>query len=68
MAEGDEFLWVLVICGYGLVVECDLPKVETRVRFPVPAPNKAYEIRFLRPLTLVLVCGSIDTDLKTRWF
>ena len=25
------------ICGYGLVAECDLPKVETRVRFPVPA-------------------------------
>ena len=23
--------------GHGLVVECDLPKVETRVRFPVPA-------------------------------
>ena len=26
-------------CGYGLVVERDLPKVETRVRFSVPAPN-----------------------------
>lgn len=26
------------ICGYGLVVECDLPKVEIRVRFPLPAP------------------------------
>ncbi len=28
-------------CGYGLVVECDLPKVETRVQFPVPAPLKS---------------------------
>ena len=24
--------------GYSLVVECDLPKVEMRVRFPLPAP------------------------------
>ncbi len=24
-------------CGYCSVVECDLPKVETRVRFPLPA-------------------------------
>ena len=23
--------------GYGLVAECDLPKVETRVRFSLPA-------------------------------
>jgi hypothetical protein len=29
--------------GYGLVVECDLPKVETRVRFPLPAPYENQE-------------------------
>ena len=28
------------ICGYGLMVECNLPKVETRVRFPLPAPRR----------------------------
>ncbi len=27
--------------GYGLVVECDLPKVETGVRFPLPAYLRA---------------------------
>lgn len=25
--------------GYRLMVGCDLPKVETRVRFPLPAPS-----------------------------
>ena len=29
------------ICGYGLVVECVLAKDETRVRFSLPAHNKA---------------------------
>ena len=28
---------VLTLCGYSLVVECDLPKVEIGVRFPVSA-------------------------------
>ena len=27
-----------VWCGCGSMVECDLPTVETRVRFPSPAP------------------------------
>ena len=27
-----------VRCGCGSMVECDLPTVETRVRFPSPAP------------------------------
>ncbi len=33
------------LCGYGSVVECDLPKVEIRVRFPLPAqePFTFYE-------------------------
>ncbi len=30
-----------VKCGIGLVVECDLPKVETGVRFSYPAQRKA---------------------------
>lgn len=28
------------ICGYSIMVLCDLPKVETRVRFPLSAPSK----------------------------
>ena len=30
--------------GYGLVVECDLPKVETRVRFSLPALKRINEV------------------------
>ena len=29
-----------IIGGIGLVAECDLPKVETRVRFSYPAPKQ----------------------------
>lgn len=28
-------------CGYSLVVKRDLPKVESGVRFPLPAPGNA---------------------------
>ena len=30
--------------GYRLMVGCDLPKVETRVRFPLPAPEYAKSV------------------------
>ncbi len=31
--------------GYSLVVERDLPKVEMRVRFPLPAPKQMAHLR-----------------------
>ncbi len=35
--------------GYSLVVECDLPKVEIRVRFPLPAPAVIIEEHEIEP-------------------
>lgn len=35
--ENVHIFALSLTCGYSLVVGCDLPKVETRVRFSVPA-------------------------------
>ena len=30
------------VCGCDVMVACDLPKVDARVRFPPPAPRKGH--------------------------
>ena len=35
------------ICGYNLVVECNASDLVARVRFPLPAPQKRYKVKFL---------------------
>ena len=46
------------VCGYSLVVGCDLPKVETRVRFPVPAQNANVRAIALALLHFVVGAGN----------
>ena len=39
--------WCFSICGYSSSVECKLPKLERRVRFPLPAPlPKRFLLRY----------------------
>jgi hypothetical protein len=47
--------------GYGLVAECDLPKVETRVRFSLPASGITY---FIEALAVAL--AEINFEMEKR--
>lgn len=51
--------------GYGLVAECDLPKVETRVRFSVPAQQKK---KHLAVFLLLLITTPRIEGAKTRQY
>ena len=47
-------LWSDKQCGYGLVVECGLPKAETGVRFSLPAQPRPMLMPLFEAIFLML--------------
>jgi hypothetical protein len=50
-------------CGYSLVAELDLAKIEARFRLPLSAPD----LREPGAATLAIGVGSIPTSMKHRF-
>ena len=40
--------YIIIICGYNLMVECHASDLIVRVRFPLPAPNYIKLLKFIK--------------------